>query len=1347
MCNAIRDGGQRCPVHQHHNIAAIKAASHLSGLTRLQTERLFAELRREGRNAEPLTNRLRAGSLRRIRNSVAGTDVAEAVESEIERSRQHDTEIDPASGYAQRALLTRSRERAAALNARFAEVATRTGYTQEEVAAKYKEFRNAVDTSRGSAVPAEYDQNTRRAAVLANLPYDRASVVAIEKLNTLAPAEEGRRVALRPAPEGSHINSYGYDEGRMEVVFNSNTDRIYAYQNVPAELWNRFSESESPGRIFAREIRGVGDYQYASEAAAEADAHRVRCGSCGQFRAAAHSCPEREQREEIATTLITAGQTPAEVATFIAENVETPEDIQNQAAATAAFEEYQNDLAAGVYEAYDAEVEPAPTAEEVAAEAETPVEDAQTTPAAEIPAYDLNATNGSAVTDQDTGYLNQVGVDNASDIVADHVATVENQREPAELSTEAISVGSEQGLERIQIANNMDSLNNNYYWNREELETHLGEETIAEIENAPEHIYYVVGVREAGGTPEVLASYDSRYYTGKSDSNWGDANTGYRMTYGYNVRRRGFKQPEQTFTEEERDALVETETTQLAALVESGQAVRIEGTTSETRKYVLDGNRTGNRDKPYLRMGNATAFKRAIRENKVVIMPVSVRHPYGVNSVDDQGFHVEARSNTEVTGEVAVRRNSEGVMEVISTERKLRCNCRDYRLKYYCQHVNYAQRHLANVAQQMIPVPRAAVPESERPHRLLTQALHDRADTRVVEPENEAPYISFGTELSGETRSGSYWQARNYGEVPVDLRPADPDNITPDEAANLQGFSASVGNITNFSVPVGPGQLRTALRRGDVEVPMSMNFGWRGSVVTGSLTFNQNSTPDLDDLTVRSRNLRCTCAAYQENYDCEHVRAAAAMGRPLLGIGSRTITSNTPNSLYVLENRYRNEMRAQAEVAGYMARGMSREQAQAEVAAELARRQAEQAEYEERRARERAEFEERQAASRRAEVERMRSMNADVIAGNETYRASMLARWENVEETYADNPKQFFDDYQDTLRRKRDGEEVIPFRTENVTDGICADEPGARAFGIELEFDIKRGVNKSEALRKIGQELHAAGLTTTSQQTRYHSARSSGWANWSFEQDCTVDAEIVSPLMKDTPEHWEQLRKVTEIVNRNGGIATTRTGSHVHVSTASYEMSSAKHAELLRTVNNNEDNLYRLAANPATGKHRGTRWCAPNATDTANDISDDVADGHQVLGYNHNSHGVGLNFEGTASTTYKKSNIEFRMWDGTMDPAVIQQQVAISAAITDYAERKVIVDKVSKKPAAGDRVTIGTSKRKEKAVLTAANTTTHTEETFKESSAQAAEFFDKLFRRKEDRAAAASLFAATNWQS
>jgi hypothetical protein len=233
--------------------------------------------------------------------------------------------------------------------------------------------------------------------------------------------------------------------------------------------------------------------------------------------------------------------------------------------------------------------------------------------------------------------------------------------------------------------------------------------------------------------------------------------------------------------------------------------------------------------------------------------------------------------------------------------------------------------------------------------------------------------------------------------------------------------------------------------------------------------------------------------------------------------------------------------------------------------------------------------------------------------------------------------------------------------------------------------------------------------------------------------------------MSDTPEHWKELQTAVEIITRNGGKATTRCGSHVHVSTASYGSSTAKHAELLRTVNQNEDVLYRLASDPARGKHRGTKWCAPNVSDSQNDVADDVHHGHNVLG-SLESHGYGLNFEGTSKKQFMKSNIEFRMWDGTLDPAAIQQQVKVSAAITDYAERSVIENKGSKKPTEA-RKKIGHGREKEKQALSKVGTKTHTAESFTEANSHVGEFLDKIFRRNEDKAGIAALFALTNWQA
>ena len=1331
MCQAVSEGGRRCPVHQHQNIAAIRAAEHLSGLTRLQTERLFAELRREGRNSEPLSNMLHAGSIRRIRNSVAGTPVEETVREDLTRSAEHDPQIDPASAYAQRALRERAMERGQKLQQRFQEVASRTGYSTQEVAAKYKAFREAVDTSRGSDVPAEYDQNTRRAAVISNLPYDRASVVALVKLNNLVPAQEVRRVVHEPATFSSHIRSFGYDQGRLEVVFNSNPERIYAYRNVSQNIWELLSTTNQSGRIFAREIRGNDDYAYGSQEEADADAHNIHCAACGQFRAPSHSCPERDLRAELSQTNLTAEQ--ISVISPDLSNDEPDESDHSTEAPSTTLEPTEQVVENG---SHTEEPLPAPVPE-------IPV------PAAHLPAQDLTAHTPfpTELGDTPTGrnvipLVPRVGVDAFT-------PTAENQRNPAKFDEEVLLVheqsirdSSNSGWHSggIRRGGNSDSSN-------------------AEIAAAPEHVSFLTKY-EYGHVP--VKRFDNRAYFARSSQDWsaGRNTTTYKV---YHVPKTFLAQPLSR-----NDYIAESSAARndLNALVESGDAVVVESTASSTEKYNLDGNRQYNLK---IKTAKVASFRQAIKDNKVAIIPIEVN---GIsnpeNYVDDQGFMVNGGSRTTVTGQIAIRRNAQGVMEVLSTERSLKCECRDYRRNYSCQHVNYIQRHAGNLAQQMTPDPTSTrAPRAVRPegtHPLMSVALLSRDDVQVVEEDGQEPFVKFalsdGTNArleNGPAYAGNASSRRLI--IPERLKAADPERMTTEEALALSGYKYTADTMTSIVVPVNPAQIRTALKRSDVDLAVKGSFAeGAGSnrqyiAVVGSVRLKKADDPANTE--IQSHTLRCNCSDYVANSDCKHVRLMKDQHLMLIGAGSRAeASSETALSNYM--TRHRDILNQERTNGIYMAQhNITRDQVGAHrtAAAVAAERERERANREraERRAIQVRENEarltrrrEENAARMRVAAEEARGRNRSTIEEHDAYRERMKQRWETVDEKYSDNPKAFYDEYTATLARKRAGEQVIPFRTENVTDGICADEPGARSFGVELEFDIKRGVDKTDALRKIGQELHAAGLTQQAHQTGYHSAARSGWASWSFEQDCTVSGELVSPIMKDTPEHWEQLRKATEIITRNGGVATRRTGSHVHVSTGSYEQSTAKHAELLRTVNNNEDIMYRLASNPATGKHRGGQWCQPNADDRGDDfITPEVQEGHSVLGF-HQSHGNALNFEGTANAEYRKSHVEFRMWDGTLDPAVIQQQVMISAALTDHAERNVMNNGGSRKPATGDRIRKGVGKAKDVAVLN--GTRTHTEETFKESSTKAAEFLDKLFRRKEDRAAAASLFAVTKWQ-
>jgi hypothetical protein len=1347
MCQHSRDGGNRCPVHRHDSAAFVKVATHESNLLPKQMDNLFSELRREGRGAVAPSEIEWGTKLDRLEEAVQNnTDISKGVISKLNKARQHSGLPDGATAYAQNLLVERAKLRATNLDNKLREIAGTNGLTLAQARAKFVEEYNSVDRSRGSEVPPEYTQMSRRRAVQAGIPYDRSTVVALARV-AVATERGPRRVERVPATGSSYISEYGYNEdgGRFEIVFQNNPDAVFAYHNVPESIWERMSNG-SAGSIYAREIRGNSEYMYDSVEEAEADAHQVRCTSCGQFRASAHACPRREVSDDLAEQGFDAAKIEEivnVVAPALVDNTLDQEPEENPAPTVA------DNVPAVVYTEEETSEEAAPVEETPrrrgrgrarAAAVETEAEVAE--PVVEEPIFIPEPVG--VLADSTAAHNPTLTLNAETQISEDYVPTAELQRHPKPLELN-------EGVE-LQTVREVDSryisiVGKNMEYRLEQ--QHLGgkgftEEELAEIKlNIASGIKYVIGYSsnpDDDSKPVIYEKYNPKTHSLDimTQAGWYSRNT---VKSKYSIKRLGRRVTAAPISAEDKREFRSAETTRLEALVADNKAVVVEATTTMTRKYKVDGNRATN---PRISFGSATAFRRAIKEGKTVITQTSWELDDGNNGSDDQGYaYPTSGYRNSVSGEVAVRRNAAGVMEVVSSEHTLKCTCPDYRRNYYCEHVNYVQRHLPNVAQQIMP--------AERTHSLLTASLAGRADVSVVDNGKTPAYISFGEEATlngpGSSRAArGHWNPYTAVSIPAGVVSsyADP---TEEDIIAVQALIPTYSQLRYVGAPPNLAGVHQALRRADVSIPVAAQFSQNGpgslaGTVTGTMMIHRDA--DYDSYSTTGHTLKCTCVEYQEDYDCPHVRMTAGQPQVFLNIGARRM--DVDRSMYNFRNRNHSAFRREEEISNYMRRhSMNREDAVAAIDAERAAVEERQRVYREEREREMAEYRARQAEREREERERIEREHAPLIANLKTYRETMMKRWETQDEKYSEKPELFYNEYKESLARKRKGDEVIPFKLEGVTDGVCAPVPGARQFGVELEFDIDPSVNRSTALRKIGQELHAAGLTKAPEQTYYHAAANNGYEKWSFEQDCTVDAELVSPIMSDTPEHWKELQTAVEIITRNGGKATTRCGSHVHISTASYGASTAKHAELLRTVNQNEDVLYRLASDPARGKHRGTKWCAPNVSDSQNDVADDIQHGHNVLG-SLESHSYGLNFEGTSKKQFMKSNIEFRMWDGTLDPAAIQQQVKVSAAITDYAERSVIENKGSKKPTEA-RKKIGHGREKEKAALSKAGTKTHTAESFTEANSHVGEFLDKIFRRNEDKAGVAALFASTNWQA
>jgi hypothetical protein len=345
-------------------------------------------------------------------------------------------------------------------------------------------------------------------------------------------------------------------------------------------------------------------------------------------------------------------------------------------------------------------------------------------------------------------------------------------------------------------------------------------------------------------------------------------------------------------------------------------------------------------------------------------------------------------------------------------------------------------------------------------------------------------------------------------------------------------------------------------------------------------------------------------------------------------------------------------------------------------------------------------------------------------------RERALAVWEGPEVSYVEHPEAFEAAYRGAHDRRGRGEAAVPYMTENATDGLGA-RNGGRGFGVEIEFDFPPGTDRYTALAAIGRDLHAEGLTRDASQHHYHQqglealAQRGHQGGWRFETDATVSGEIVSPIMHDEPETWRNLARVCDIVRSHGGTATARTGGHVHVGLADYDHTVENHNRLLQTAAGYEDTLYRLAHNPDAAAHRGMRWCEPNR-----DPGPGYTSLNSVRAQNF-GHEIGVNFASVQGS--RSDHVEYRMWDGSLDPGVIQAHVNISLAMTAAGSRGGYTPPPAEP--VGTHVRRNPGRRRLRG------------EQWRQSTAGFRQLADTLFRRQANAAQAASLFAVTRWQS
>lgn len=392
------------------------------------------------------------------------------------------------------------------------------------------------------------------------------------------------------------------------------------------------------------------------------------------------------------------------------------------------------------------------------------------------------------------------------------------------------------------------------------------------------------------------------------------------------------------------------------------------------------------------------------------------------------------------------------------------------------------------------------------------------------------------------------------------------------------------------------------------------------------------------------------------------------------------------------------------------------------------------------------ELQRREAAGRAAAVnaaaERIRRELEEAIAAdwtrNETTAAEAAATWRRESEVlYSEDLAAFITDVETALaaRRGNNGNPVIPYQKENVLDGLCQRGSG-QAFGIEIEYSFPEDVDWEEANERIAEELHAAGLTYSNYQQGYRASAGRGFrdthsthgvGNWSFEDDGSVSGELVSPGMYDEPETWEKLELALTILKRNGAVASVDAGAHVHVGTGNWHGTISPYVELARIVTQHEDAIVRLGSSTDRGTHRNNGYSNPMGSVPPAGFQN-IREAHQWQGERYSI----LNLNNCGGSRH--DHPEFRVFDATLDPGTIQAQIKLAVALTAAAGR--ISDSG------------GTSRGAEKwgsHARRGAPATPQTAAEIAEDSATVRSLLDTLFRRKEDKAQMAAVFANTRW--
>lgn len=217
-------------------------------------------------------------------------------------------------------------------------------------------------------------------------------------------------------------------------------------------------------------------------------------------------------------------------------------------------------------------------------------------------------------------------------------------------------------------------------------------------------------------------------------------------------------------------------------------------------------------------------------------------------------------------------------------------------------------------------------------------------------------------------------------------------------------------------------------------------------------------------------------------------------------------------------------------------------------------------------------------------------------------------------------------------------------------------------FGTEIEFEnIRNGktfLDVQNNFNKINGEIFNKN-------------------SWEIGHDVslTKGGEIQSPILTDKKENWEDLKKICEFVKKYASVGE-HTAAHVHVGAHIFKGRKENWLNLLKLWSTYENVIYRFVYGEYLTKLPGIGFCSPSASVFANDyksLKTKRVSFDQLISEISHRRGQAINFKNVNTLSCDladRNTIEFRCPNGTIEPAIWQNNVNLFISLLLYSKKR-----------------------------------------------------------------------------